>query len=95
MDLTIYYQKIRGEEAKIVEEFPVVVSVETQDGGKGGVQTEVPRALAARMIVDGVARMATAGETNLFHETMTEAKRQADAAAAAAKMTFDIVPKKG
>jgi hypothetical protein len=94
MDLTIYYQKIRDEQAKIAEEFPVMVSLETEDGGKRGVQTEVSRALAARMIVNGVARRATATETKAFHEAKTEAKRQADAAAAAAKMEFDVVPKK-
>ena len=48
MDLRAYYQKIRDIEAEIVEEFPVVVSVEGPDGGRAGVRTEVTRRIAAR-----------------------------------------------
>jgi hypothetical protein len=55
MDLRIYYQKVRDMEAKITEEFPTVVSRETPDGGKAGVQTQVPRRIAAKMIVEKLA----------------------------------------
>ncbi len=41
MDLKIYYQKIRERKREIDEPFPVVMSRETQDGGKAGVSTEV------------------------------------------------------
>jgi hypothetical protein len=95
MDLTVYYQKIRDEQTKITDEFPVVVSLETQDGGKAGVRTEVPRAVAARMFVDGLARPATATEAKTFRDAKAEAKRQADEAEAASKVEFNIVPKKG
>jgi hypothetical protein len=57
MDLRIYYQKIRDVEATITEEFPVVVSKETPDGGKKGVRTQVPRKIAAKMIVEGLAEL--------------------------------------
>ena len=38
MDLRVYYQKIRKIEAELPEPFVVVVSRETPDGGKAGVQ---------------------------------------------------------
>ena len=40
-------------EATIADEFPVVVSKETADGGKDGTMTEVPRRMAAKLVVDG------------------------------------------
>ena len=97
MDLKFYYQNIRDEEAKISDPFPVVVSTDTEDGGKPGMQTEVTRALAAKMIVDGRARLATTDETNAFRKTKAEAKAKADQAAEAAKLQFTVVPvsKKG
>ena len=55
MDLRFYYEAIRGIEAGIVEAEVVVVSCETSDGGRGGVKSTVPRKLAARMIVEGLA----------------------------------------
>ena len=50
MDLKVYYQKIREWETKIVEEFPVVISKETGDGGKAGTLTEVPKAQMRTLI---------------------------------------------
>jgi D-serine deaminase-like pyridoxal phosphate-dependent protein len=62
MDLKTYYQKIKEIESKIPDPFAVIVSLDTGDGGRAGIQTEVSRALAAKMIVEGIARMATADE---------------------------------
>lgn len=92
MDLKIYYQKIRETQAKITDEFPVVVSQETQDGGKAGVAMEVTRPMAARMFVEGTARAATAEEVKAFRETQASAKEAADAAAASAKLNVTVVP---
>ena len=50
MDLRVYYQKIRDIESKIAHEFPVVKSLETSDGGKPGILTEVPRRIAAKLV---------------------------------------------
>jgi hypothetical protein len=94
MDLKIYYQKIRDEQEKIADPFPVVVSLETQDGGRAGVQTEVPKPVAARMIVDGIAKLASPTEAKAFRDAKTDAKAQADKAAEAAKLQFTVVPKK-
>lgn len=82
MDLRGYYQNIRALEAKIEEAFPIVVSVATVDGGREGVLTEVARGLAAKMIVEGVARLATTEESQTLRKQQAEAKRAAELAAA-------------
>jgi hypothetical protein len=91
MDLRLYYQKIRDKESEITDAFPIVVSNETADGGKPGVLTEVTPGIAAKMVVDGVARLATAQEAKTFRAAQVEAKRVADQAAAAAKVQFTVV----
>ena len=90
MDLKLYYQKIRDMESKITEAFPVVVSNETADGGKPGVLTEVTPGIAAKMLVEGVARLATAEEAMAFQAVQAEAKQAADEAAAA-KVQFTVL----
>ncbi|MBV9503810.1 MAG: hypothetical protein JO323_02270 [Acidobacteriia bacterium] len=62
MNLRGYYKRLRETESAIEEPFPVIVSLATPDGGKAGQRTEVSRALAARMITDGLARLATSDE---------------------------------
>ncbi len=91
MDLKLYYQKVRNTEAEIAEAFPVVVSKETQDGGKDGKYAEVTRAVAAKMIVEGTARLATADEAKAYRDAQAEARRIADQEAEAAKVQFTVV----
>ena len=91
MDLRVYYQKIREMETKIADEFPLVVSVETADGGKGGTKTEVPRRLAAKLLVEGTVRLASKDEMKAHREALAEAKRVADRAAAAAKVQLTVL----
>ncbi len=91
MDLQIYYKKIRETEASLKDPSLVVVSLDTPDGGRGGVRTEVPRRIAARMIVEGAVRPATADEAREFYEQNAEAKRQADQLAAASRMQFTVI----
>jgi hypothetical protein len=81
MDLRVYYQKIRKIEAEIADEFPVVVSRETSDGGKPGLKSQVPRYLAARLIAEDKASLATAEQTAQFHADTTEAWREAQSEA--------------
>jgi hypothetical protein len=66
MDLRAYYQKIRRIEAGIQEPFAVVVSRKTPDGGRPGVKTDVPRTLAARMVADEKADLASSEEEARF-----------------------------
>ena len=91
MDLKVYYQKIKDVEAKIADEFPIVVSQESGDGGKAGVQTEVPRQIAAKLIVEGAAKLATPDEVAKFRAAVTEAKQVADKVSEAAKLQLTIL----
>jgi hypothetical protein len=91
MDLQVYYQKIRDVETKIADEFPLMVSVETSDGGKGGTKTEVPRRLAAKLLVEGQARLASKDELKAHREMLAEAKRLAERAAAAEKLQLTVL----
>jgi hypothetical protein len=92
MDLRLYYQKIRDTEAKIADAFPVVESCETPDGGTSGRLTEVTPALAAKLIVEGAARLATEADAAAFHEERAKAKQAADEALAAAKVQMTFLP---
>ena len=91
MDLKRYYEKIREVEAKIADEFPVVVSREMADGGKEGTHTEVARRLAARMIVEGLARLASATERDAFRALQAEACLLAEQVAAASKVQLAVL----
>jgi hypothetical protein len=73
MDLLAYYEKIRKIEALIEAGFAVVNSRATPDGGRAGVKTELPRAMAARLIADGKADLATPEETAQY-QAQAEAK---------------------
>jgi hypothetical protein len=67
MELRGYFQKIKQIESAIAELFTLVVSLESGDGGKAGTCTEVSRSLAAKLIVDGLARLADAAEKQAYY----------------------------
>ena len=91
MDLKLYYQKIRNEEAKITEPFPIVVSMETADGGKAGCLSEVPRSVAAKMVAESSARLAEPKEAEEYRAQQKKARLEAEAAAAAARMEVKLI----
>jgi hypothetical protein len=91
MDLRAYYQKIRDVAKNMPEEYVIVVSNETPDGGKAGVRSEVQRDRAARLVVDGKARLATPEEAEQFRTELAEARSRAEQAAAAAKMQVTVI----
>jgi len=91
MDLKVYYQKIRDNEASITEPFPIVISLETSDGGKAGRLAEVPRAVAAKLVADGVVRLASKDETDAYRETQAKARQEAAELAAAQRMELKII----
>lgn len=68
MDLRGFYDVIKKIAAEIAEDAVVIVSRETADGGRAGVMTEVPRMLAARLIAEGKAGLASAEESAKFRE---------------------------
>src|SRR3954466_13464232 len=92
MDLFTYYDKIRREEAQIVEEFPVIVSLNTGDGGRAGHLTETPKKVAAQMIVQGQGRLASSEEAEAFRAIQTNALRKLKEAEDAASMRMSLVP---
>ena len=75
MDLRMFYQKMRKLEQEITAPHVVVISAETPDGGKAGVQTEVTREMAARLIVEGRARLATSEEAEEFQKSLKRPPR--------------------
>lgn len=83
---------MREVEQSLREPFVVVASQETADGGKRGLLTEVPKHLAARMIADGRACLASEEESRDFHEKKTEAKRLSDQESIASRMQVTLVP---
>lgn len=76
MDLRHFYSEIAIVEAEIEGKDAVVVSLETSDGGKPGAVTEVPRAVAARMVVEKRARLATEEEAEWYRLEAAEAHRR-------------------
>jgi len=92
MDLKRYYQKIHDLEEGIQEGFAVVVSLETPDGGKAGTMTEVLPNVAAKMVVDGIARLASAEEARHHRDAQSEAQRLAAQAALASRVQLSVVP---
>ncbi len=67
MDLRAYYRKIRETETMLNGDHFVVVSLETSEGGKAGVRTEASRAVAAKLIAEGRARVASDEEGVEFY----------------------------
>jgi Putative phage tail protein len=91
MNLKLYFEKIRDTESQITETFPIVVSKDTEDGGKAGRYTEVTRAIAAKMITENRARLATLDEAKAYREALAEAKRLAEDSADAARVQFSVI----
>ncbi len=91
MDVGAFYQKVRQVAETIAEAYAVVISFPTPDGGREGIASEVARTLAALMVVEGKARLATAGETSEFRSRAAEAKAAADQLAAASKVQFTVL----
>lgn len=91
MDLKAYYQKLRTMEGSITEPQAMIVSLATPDGGRAGVLTEAPRAIAAKMIVEGSARLATDEEVEGFRAQAAETRRLAEQAAVASRIQVTVV----
>jgi hypothetical protein len=68
MDLKQYFRKIRQIEAGLSERFPLVTSLETPDGGKAGLVSEISREQAAKMIVEGRAVLASEEEKEFYRQ---------------------------
>jgi len=91
MDLKQYFRKIRQVEASLADTFPLVVSLETQDGGKPGLVSEISREEAAKMIVEGRAVLASEEEKELYREQQSRAKEAAEKAELAKRVQIAIL----
>lgn len=92
MNLKQYYAHIREIEETLGEPFVVLVSLETPDGGKPGVRTEVPRHLAARFVAESRSRVASEDEAREFRQQQLAAKKEADRLETAGRIQFAVVP---
>jgi ribosomal protein L9 len=93
MDLKAYYNQIEALEEEIGTADVVIASKKTPDGGREGVFTEVSRGTAAKLIVEGKARLATKEESEAFRaaeqKRTAEAKEQLKTAAPVAVLTSE------
>lgn len=92
MDLRSYYKKVREAEASLNGDYFVVVSLDTPEGGKAGVRTEVTKPIAARLIAETRARLATDEEAKTFHEAHRVAKAAHEQEQAAKRVQVMVIP---
>jgi hypothetical protein len=95
MDLRSYYKKVREADSMLTGDDVVLVSLATSEGGKEGVLTEAPRGVAAKLIAEGRARVATEAESHGFREGLREAREQYEQDEAARRVQLVMVPAKG
>ena len=91
MDLRMFYQKLRKIEREIAEAHVIVVSDETPDGGRAGQKAEVSRCNAARLILEGRARLATAEEAVEYRAGVETALREAEQRAMSEKVQVNLI----
>lgn len=91
MDLRQFYRKIREVESSIPDKYPFVTSFATDDGGKEGVLAEVPRYHAARLIVEGKARLATDEEKKEYLDNVAAAQKAVEEWEAARRAPFGFL----
>jgi hypothetical protein len=91
MNLRAYFQKIRVAEASIEEDAVLTISLPTDDGGLEGIRSEVTRALAAKLIVEGKVRLATPEEAEAHYASQAERRRQIAESDAANRLQVAIL----
>src|SRR5690349_14046631 len=91
MDLRVFYQKLKRAEQEIADAHVVVISDETPDGGKAGQKTEVSRVVAARLLVEWRAHLASPEEAASFRSAAEQARLTAEQRALAQKIQINVV----
>jgi hypothetical protein len=91
MDLKQYFKKIKDTEATVDEPYPLVVSLETPDGGKPGAIIEVSRREAARAIVEGRAVMASEEQKKSYFEQGAARRKSAEKVELSRRLQIAIV----
>lgn len=91
MDLRQYYKKLHELESKMPEAHVLVVSLDTGDGGKEGVITEVPRRNACQLILEGRARRADQNEEDEFRTQESQQRDEFQRSKAASRIQVQLV----
>jgi hypothetical protein len=91
MDLRVFFQKLRKIEQEIGDAHVVVVSHETPDGGRAGQLTEVSRHVAAGLILEGQAHLATEEESAQFRADARKALEDAQQRQIAEKVQVNVI----
>ena len=91
MDLKKYYRRIREIEAALEDEFPVLKSLATEAGGLSGKFTETTKSVAARMVVDGVAEIASAAEADEFRRVAEASRRREEERRRGEQVQFHVL----
>ena len=91
MDLKQYFKKIKDTEESIAEPYLLIVSLETADGGKPGIVTEVSRREAAKALVEGRAATATDEQSKAYFEREAARKKSAEKVELSRRLQIAIV----
>jgi hypothetical protein len=91
MDVKQYFRRLREIEASLEEEFPVVVSTATPDGGRAGLVSEVTRLNAAKLIAEGRAVLATEQQRQTLQTEKVEALKAVQMAERAKQVHVTLV----
>jgi hypothetical protein len=91
MDVKQYFRRLREIEQSFIDRYPVVISLETPDGGKAGLIAEMSREVAAKMIVEGRAVLASAEQKTAYYEHQDATKRAAEKAELAKRVQVAII----
>lgn len=91
MDLRQFYKKMREVESSLPQPYVIVTSVETSDGGRPGIVSEVVREVAAMLIVGGKAILATESEIDSYRVSQDEARLRLEKAEMAKRLQVAII----
>ncbi len=91
MDLRQYFRKLREIESSIDEDYPMVTSLETAEGGKAGTVSEVSRYMAAKLIVEGRATLASPEEKQSYREERAVRKAASERADLARRVRVTLL----
>jgi hypothetical protein len=90
MEVKTFYRKLREIEAILPDEV-ILISKETPEGGRAGRFTEAPRAVAARMIVEGIADQASEADAESYREQVRVNHSEETRRRAAASIQVNVI----
>jgi hypothetical protein len=91
MDLKQYFKKINDAEASIAEQYPLIVSLETSDGGRPGTIVEVSRREAAKAIVENRAVLASENQKKAYFEREAASKKLVEKAELSHRLQIAVI----